>query len=214
MAIKTNNKEISTVYCPAVNGVRSEAQAVRIHNGSAWIDVWTNIKIMTLQSNDITKGFSNLSSDKRTLSLYKAASGVYGGMEGGGTVIVYLDGLWTNPAITFDWQGAFQYNINGTWYNTPSGSISLYHRVKGVTSAGTTEAVSSVGSTFVGSSTQMFTGNYSGLLSGTYDRIGLSIYMSSFSGTFNNSFMELTVKNLNIGTQKAGFPDSLIYNKA
>ena len=204
MAIKINNKDITTVHCPG----GAEAQAVRIHNGTSWIDVWMNIKIMTLVSSGITKGFSNLSTDKRTLSLYK----VSGSMEGGGTIIVYLEGTWTNPAITFDWQGAFQYNINGTWYNTPSGSISLYHRLKGASSAGTTTAVSSVGSTVTGSSTQMFTGTYSGSLSGTYDRIGLSIYMSSFSGTFNNSFMELTVKNFNIGTQKVGFPDALIYN--
>ena len=67
MAIKVNNKDITTVHCPG----GAEAQAVRIHNGTSWVDVWTNIKIMTLVSNGITKGFSNLSADKRTLSLYK-----------------------------------------------------------------------------------------------------------------------------------------------
>lgn len=203
-----NIKAAKMVYCPG----KVEAAAVRIHNGTSWTDVWTNIKIMTLLSNDITKGFSNLSTDKRTLSLYKASNGVYGEMEGGGTVIVYLEGVWTNPTITFDWQGAFQYNINGTWYSLDSGDILLYHRVKGATSAGTTTAISDMGSAVIGSSTKIFAGSYSGALSGTYDRIGLSIYMSGFSGTFNNSFMELTVKNLNIGTQKVGFPDALIYN--
>ena len=41
-------------------------------------------------------------------------------------------------------------------------------------------------------------------LTGTYDRIGLSIYMNSFSGTYYDSLMLLMVKNFNIGTQKVG----------
>ena len=212
MAVKTNNKDISTVYCPAVNGVRSESQAVRIHNGTSWIDVWTNIKIMTLLSSEITGGFSNLTADKRALSLYQHQDGTEGSVSGGGTVVVYLEGLWTNPVITFDWQGGFTYKAyDGTWNSVPSGSISLYHRASGSTSAGTTKAVNDVGK-IVSGGMETFTGSYSGTLTGTYDRIGLSIYLSSFSGTFYNSFMELTVKNFNIGIQKAGFPDALTYN--
>jgi hypothetical protein len=133
-------------------------------------------------------------------------------VNGGGTVIVYLDGLWTNPTITFDWQGGFTYKAyDGTWNSTPSGSVSLYYRIKGSTSIGTTKAVSDVGK-IVSGGMETVAGSYSGSLNGTYDRIGLSIYFNSFSGTFYNSFMELTVKNFNIGTQKAGFPDALIYN--
>lgn len=211
MAIKTNNKDITTVYCPAVNGVRSEAQAVRIHNGSAWVDVWTNIKIMTLQSNTITGGFSDISTDKRTLSLYQYQNGAEGSLSGGGTVVVYLEGTWTNPAITFDWRGGLSYFINNTLYAVPSGNISLYHRVKGASTAGTTTVVSDVGNSGVGI-TATKEGSYSGTLSGAYDRIGLSIYLSSYAGTFDNAFMELTVKNFNIGVQKAGFPDALRYD--
>ena len=208
MAIKINNKDITTVHCPG----GAEAQAVRIHNGTTWCDVWTNIKIMTLLSNDITKGFSSISEDGRELSLYKMTDGVYGEMGGAGTVVVYLDGEWTNPAIAFDWRGTFQYLKSGTWYSLPSGTISLYHRKKGSTSAGTTSAVSSMGTSVTGSDTKMFTGSYSGTLSGTYDRIGLSITMSGFSGTYNSAFMELSVENFNIGIQKTGFPDSLKYD--
>ncbi len=213
MAVKTNNKEISTVYCPAVNGVRSEAQAVRIHNGTSWIDVWTNIKIMSLLSNGITKGASDISADKRTFSLYKTMEGTTGSQAGGGTVIVYLQGLWTNPVITFDYEGGFTYRLTNSISETPtmipSGSISLYCRKQGTTSASTIDAVSSVG-TINGSDFDK--GSYSTTLTGTYDRIGLSIYMNSFSGTYYNSFMLLTVKNFNIGTQKAGFPNALLFD--
>lgn len=212
MAIKTNGIDINTVYCPAVNGTRSEAAAVRIHNGTSWYDVWTNIKIMTLLSNSITKGISTISADGRTLGLYKIMDGAIGTQSGGGTIIVYLDGLWTNPAITFDWQGSFTYQAyNGNWNTVSAGSISLYHRVSGATSAGTTTAVSNVGE-IVSGGMETFTGSYSGSLTGTYDRIGLSITMGSFAGTYNSSFMEITIKNLNIGTQKLGFPDTLVFD--
>ena len=207
MAVKTNNKDITTVYCPAVNGVRSEAQAVRIYNGTSWVDAWTNIKIMTLLSNSITGGFSDLTTDKRRLALYQYQNGI----ARGGTVIVYLDGLWTNPTITFDWTGGTTYTISGTLYSVPAGNISLYHRTKGSSSAGTTTAVSSVGDAATGSNGTK-SGSYSKTLSGTYDRIGLSIYLSSYAGTFDNPFMQLVVNNFNIGVQKVGFPDALKYD--
>lgn len=214
MAVKTNNKDISTVYCPAVNGVRSEAQAVRIHNGTSWIDVWTNIKIMTLQSNGITRGASSLSADKRILQLYKFMNGPSDGTQtGGGTIIVYLDGLWTNPVIAFDYEGGFTYrtapDISTTPNMVPAGSISLYCRRQGDTNASTITAVSNVGTI---NAPDFDEGNYSTTLTGTYDRIGLSIYMNSFSGTYYDSLMLLTVKNFNIGIQKTGFPDSLRYD--
>lgn len=214
MAIKTNNKDIDKVYCPAVNGVRPEAAAVRIHNGSSWIDVWTNIKIMTLLSNGITKGASSISTDKRTLQLYKFMNGPSDGSQsGGGTVIVYLDGLWTNPVITFDYEGGFTYrtapDISTTPNMVPAGSISLYRRVQGSSSVSTIDAIKNVGTI---NASDFDEGSYSTTLTGTYDRIGLSIYMNSFSGTYYDSLMLLTVKNFNIGTQKVGFPDALIYN--
>lgn len=214
MAIKTNNKDITTVYCPAVNGVRSEAQAVRIHNGTSWIDAWTNIKIMTLLSNGITRGASSLSTDKRTLQLYKFMNGPSDGTQtGGGTVIVYLPGLWTNPAIAFDYEGGFTYrtapDISTTPNMVPAGSISLYCRKQGSSSASTTSAVSNVGTI---NASDFDEGSYSTTLTGTYDLIGLSITMNSFSGTYYDSLMYIAVKNFNIGIQKVGFPDTLLFD--
>lgn len=214
MAVKTNNKDITTVYCPAVNGVRSEAQAVRIHNGTSWIDVWTNIKIMTLLSNSITKGASDISANKRTLQLYKFMNGPSDGTQsGGGTVIVYLQGLWTNPTIAFDYEGGFTYrttsDISETPKMIPAGSISLYSRKQGSSSASTTSAVSNVGTI---NASDFDEGSYSTTLTGTYDLIGLSITMNSFSGTYYDSLMYITVKNFNIGIQKVGFPDTLLFD--
>jgi hypothetical protein len=214
MAIKTNNKDINTIYCPAVNGTRSEAQAVRIHNGTAWTEVWTNIKIMTLLSNSITEGASSLSADKRTLQLYKFMNGPSDGTQsGGGTIIAYLDGLWTNPVVSFGYEGGFTYRTAPDVSTTPNmvsaGSISLYRRKQGETNASTINAVNNVGTI---NASDFDNDNYTTTLTGTYDRIGLSIYMNSFSGTYYDSLMLLTVKNFNIGTQKVGFPDALIYD--
>ena len=214
MAIKTNGIDINTIYCPAVNGVRSEAAAVRIHNGTSWIDVWTNIKIMTLLSNGITAGASSITDKSRTLSLYKFMNGPSDGTQsGGGTIIVYLDGLWTNPAISFDYEGGFTYrtapDISTTPNMIPAGSISLYCRKQGSSSTSTIDAVKNVGTI---NASDFDEGSYSTTLTGTYDRIGLSIYMNSFSGTYYDSLMLLTVKNFNIGTQKGGFPDALLYD--
>ena len=212
MAIKTNNKDITTVYCPAVNGVRSEAQAVRIHNGTSWIDVWTSIKIMTLLSNTITKGASDISTNKRTLQLYKFMNGPSDGTQsGGGTVVVYLQGLWTNPTITFDYEGGFVYRTsqNASTNMVPAGSISLYCRKQGSSSASTTTAVSNVGTI---NASDFDKGSYSTTLTGTYDLIGLSITMNSFSGTYYDSLMYITVKNFNIGIQQVGFPDTLLFD--
>lgn len=208
MAIKINNKDITAVYCPG----GAEAQAVRIYNGSAWVDAWTNIKIMTLLSNGITKGASDISKDKRMLQLYKFMNGSSDGSQsGGGTVIVYLDGLWTNPAISFDYEGGFVYRTSqsGTTNMVPAGSISLYCRKQGSSSASTTSAISNVGTI---NAPDFDEGSYTTTLSGTYDRIGLSIYMNGFSGTYYDSLMYITVKNFNIGIQKVGFPDTLKYD--
>jgi hypothetical protein len=214
MAIKVNQKDIKTIMCPAVNGVRKEAQAVRIYRNGAWVDVWSNIKIMTVLSNNITKGWCALSEDKRTIQYHKFMDGANNGsMAGGGTIVFYLDGLWTNPTITFTWSGSYMYQLNDLWYVISAGSISLYHRTSGSSNAVTTSAVPQVGTTQAGTNDpQDASGSYEKTLSGTYDRLGLSIYVNGFSGTKYGAYLMLFVSDLMFGGQKIGFPDSVVYN--
>lgn len=214
MAIRTNLKDIKTVMCPAVNGVRSEAQAVRIHNGTAWVDVWTNTKIMSILSSTITKGWCVVSEDNRDIQYHKWMDGANNGsMAGGGTIIFYLDGLWTNPTITFTWSGSYMYQVNNLWYVISAGSISLYHRVSGATNAGTTSAVPQVGQTQSGTDNpQDASGYYERTLSGTYDRLGLSITVNGFTGTRYGAYLTLFVYDLLFGEQKIGFPDAAAYD--
>lgn len=205
MAIKTNNKDIKTVMCPAVNGVRPEAQAVRIHNGSAWIDVWSNMKIMTLLSNSITKGQLYVYTD--SFSYHKSQGSGTGSTAGGGTMIFYVDGEWTNPTITFDFTGGFLYESpEYVWHVTTAGSISIYHRAKGATTAGTTTALSRMGIDYTGNDFDYESGSASKTLSGTFDRLGLSITALSYNNSYSFASTEISVRNVKFGSQKIGFP--------
>ena len=211
MPIKTNNKDIQRVMCPAVNGVRPEAQAVRIHNGRAWIDVWTSLRLMTLLSNNITKGTLYVQTNGEMQYAKTMASGT-GTMTGGGTMVFYLDGEWTNPTVTFDYEGAMLYEASSNVYATTSaGSISLYHRVKGG-STGTTTVLSNLGKEYQGDDFNFEMGSASKILSGTYDRLGISITIKSFSASYNYATMSVRVRNLKFGTQNIGFPMSAEFN--
>ena len=205
MPIKTNNKDIKSVMCPAVNGVRKEAQAVRIHNGSSWVDVWTSMKLMTLLSNNITKG-TLYAYDDGSMGYSKSMFGGSGSMSGGGTMIFYIDGEWTNPTITFDYDGNYMYEASsGNYLAGSAGSISIYHRVKGASSAGTTSVLSKIG-TDISVNDGVERGSASKTLSGTYDRIGLSITIPSYSGSYSYAVLSLHIRELKIGTSKLGFP--------
>lgn len=208
MAIKVNQVDIKSVMCPAVSGVRSEAQAVRIYNGSAWVDVWSSMKLMTLLSNSITKG-TLVVYDTGAFQYSKLLSSGVGTMAGGGTMIFYLDGEWVNPTITFNYTGGVLYEKSTNVYSTTTaGTISIYHRVKGATSAGTTVALSRMGVDYTGSDFEYESGSVSKTLTGTYDRLGLSIAALSYSWSYSFASMIIEVSDVKFGTQKIGFPAS------
>jgi len=207
MAIKVNQKDIKSVMCPTVNGVRPEAQAVRIYRNGSWVDVWSNMKITTLLSNTITKGQLYVYTD--SFSYHKSQASGTGSSAGGGTMIFYVDGEWTNPTITFDFTGGFLYESpEYVWHVTTAGSISIYHRAKGATTAGTTTALSRMGIDYTGNDFDYESGSVSKTLSGTFDRLGLSITALSYNNSYSYGGMEISVRNVKFGSQKIGFPVS------
>lgn len=211
MAIKVNQVDIKSVMCPAVSGVRKEAQAVRIYRSGSWVDVWTSLRLMTLLSNNITKGTLYVQTNGEMQYAKTMASGT-GTMTGGGTMVFYLDGEWTNPTVTFDYEGAMLYEVSsGSYATTSAGSISLYHRVKGG-SAGTTTVLSNLGKEYQGEDFNFEMGSASKTLSGTYDRLGISIFIKSFNTSYNYATMSVRVRNLKFGTQNIGFPKSAEFN--
>lgn len=217
MAIKTNNKDIKSVMCPAVNGVRPEAQAVRIYRNNAWVDVWANMKPMIQLSNTITVGDMFVYDDgsmQYTKFCTKNNGVTTGSVAGGGTMIFYLDGEWVNPTITFDWTGGHIYDSgNSVWHTTNTGSISAYHRVKGQTSSGTTTILSTMGITYSGNDFNYQSGSASKTLSGTYDRLGLSITVLSHNTPYSYASSTVSLSNIKIGAQRIGIPLSAEFFK-
>lgn len=207
MTVKVNKADIKSVMCPAVNGVRSEAQAVRIHNGSTWVDVWNSITYMSLISNSITKGMLSINSAD-AIQFSKTAGGSMSTMAGGGTLVFSAEGEWVNPTITFNYEGGLLYEVSsGTYATTTAGSISLYHRVKGSSSASTTAVVPKVGTDAI-NNFYLDVGTVNKTLSGTYDRLGLSITIPAYNGSYTFASLSLSINTVAVGTKKLGFKRS------
>lgn len=204
-------KSISSVACPAVNGTRPNAQAIRIHNGTSWVDIWTSMKTMTLLSNSITRGnlfvYDNGAMQYSKSYAYNSGSPM-GSMSGGGTMTFYLDGEWTNPTISFNYEGLYLYEVSTNNYASGSaGSVSVYHRTKGTSSGTTTTVLSKVGSTNFNVNNGIESGTTSKTLTGTYDRLGISFTIPTYSN-YNYSSLSLSLSEIKIGTLKLRFPDS------
>lgn len=194
-----------------VDGAWGDCDAAKRVIDGAWSEVWANIKIMTELSNELAKGILQIIDDGKTFNFWKIKDTAYnyGDQTGGGTIVFYLDGEWTNPSISFDWEGGFIYKASAdatTWIRVSSGDISLYSRTTDGTVA-TTKVVNAVGSTVTGASfVDDETGSYNGTLNGTFNRLGISINIHSFSGSFYNSCMTMILTNLLFDGRKIGFP--------
>lgn len=199
-----------------IDGAWEDCEAAKRVKDGAWAEVWANIKWLTKLSNNITAGMCTVSEGGLEIEFFKfmdAANG-YGTISGGGTMVLYLDGEWTNPTISFDYSGGFSYRTEqgtGNWVLVSAGDISLYSRTTNGTVA-TTKVVSGVGETQTGSNVVDEEGSYEGVLEGTFNRLGLSIYVSSFAGNFYNAASQLNIMNLRINGRKIGFPDSVEFD--
>lgn len=210
-------QEIESVNKP-VNGAWQECEAVCKPKDGAWEEIWSAVKWLVEQSNDITNGWLEITDEGLTFEFNKymdvSDGQVLGSMTGGGTIVFYLDGEWTDPVIEFDWEGEFgRYNADwSSWYTASAGSIAVFARTTSGTENKIT-AVSSIkpeGANTGSSDTEMpdGSGSYSNQLSGNYDRLGLEITVASYNGTFYRAMLEVIVKNLKIDGKKIGFPVS------
>lgn len=200
--------EIVTRY---ESGAEVEAEAVYAFKNGAEEEVWSAIKYLIKKSNDISVGELFVGVDGLSLYLYKEQHGSDGSIAGGGTIVFYLDGEWTNPNISFDWMGGMvrSNSSESTWYKMSAGSIGIYTRTTDGTES-TKGAVSSVGETESGADidTGLSEGSYSGTLEGTFNRLGLTIDMRGWNGTFYNASVDISVSNLKFNSTKIAFPKS------
>ena len=183
--------------------------ATRVIDG-AWAEVWANIKYMIEKSNGITKGFLEINDNGVEFAFYRMqdAEAGYGSQSGGGTIVFYLDGEFTNPNISFDWEGGFikrQSLTSEDWSRSSAGSIKYYARKTDGTEV-TGNLVSTIGSTVVDVNVSDEVGAYSGELTGEFNRLGLSIYITSLGGQYYSSCTTMKISNLLFDGRKIGFP--------
>lgn len=217
--------EPETIVGKYVAGAWQACESAKRIISGAWAEVWANIKWLTKLSSSITVGTCYVAADGSSIEFVKImdyAGGYYGTISGAGTIVLYLDGSWTNPTISFDYEGSFirssTAETGGTWYCASAGKISLYSR----DTAGaekTTTVIASVGQTKTvtpSSGDDIFSyeanDSYEGTLTGTYNRVGLSIYVNSYTGKYYMSSLRILVRNLRINGAKVGFPSSLAFD--
>lgn len=201
------------------DGAWVDCDSAKRYVDGAWSEVWANIKWLTLLSSNITTGMCTVSDDGLAIDFWKYMdyfeNRYFGTISGGGTMVLYLDGEWTNPTISFDYNGGFircsTPDSKGTWYCVSAGKVSLYSRTTGGT-VETKEVVSRVGETQSGESVEEESGSYEGVLEGTFNRLGLSIYVNGFSGNYYSACLDLNIRNLLINGRKIGFPASVAFD--
>ena len=169
---------------------------------------------MVKKSITVKNGWSNIKDNGLTYYYNKYEDSGDGSLSGTGEIVMYLEGEWTNPTISFDWEGGgYRSNASmSTWYTMKVGNIALYYRKTDGTE-GTTTVVANMGRSTSGDDsldTSNEKGSYSGTLSGTYDRLGISIEPTGYSSAtgYYNAEMDIYVRNLKFNKQKIGFPES------
>lgn len=126
MPIRTNGTDIQMVMCPAVNGVRPEAEAVRIHNGTAWVDVWTNRKpVYMYEYENSLRGKPSVYAEARQTTVYEFPVWIIVSsyQQSVGTVGYMADVNLTNPVIRADTYGSFNYTDTTGTYNRQAGTM-------------------------------------------------------------------------------------------
>lgn len=213
-------QELPHLESPIIDGARQEIVAVEKKIDGAWQEVWSNTKTMTLYSNTVDTGFLQIEDNGLTLDYFKFATEwngvVTGTLAGGGNIMLWLEGDWINPTINLDWIGGFIYEASGGAYTirVSAGQIYAYTRtMDGQESAQL--IVSTIGTTLNGSDGAYVgteEGQYSGTISGEFDRIGLRIYVSGYGGELLGT-SEIKITNLFIDGKKVKFPTEAEFDK-
>lgn len=204
-------QELPCLDSPEVNGARQEIASVKKYISGAWQEIWCSVKKMILKSNEIAKNTQGYPlEDNLGYALWKymdKATGD-GSLSGNGTITFYLEGEWTNPTISFIGEGGLiRSNADySNWYRSPAGNISIYARYASGSET-TKTAIQDIGSSISGDDVSTEVIEYSGTLSGTYDRLGISMYINGTTSEYYSATMDLIVKNVLFDGKKIAFPD-------
>ena len=173
-------------------GAEIEAEAVYARKNGAEEEVWSAMKWMKELANTLTVaeaayGFS---------SSHDYQSWTVSGFDknDGGYVTYYLEGDFTDPTFSFEYDGWYNYETaSGSDRYVSAGKIERYLRTKTGTES-YYEIVSSVNT--VDTDTQ----SYSSQIQGEYDRVGIRIDLASWSGADNGTYLfyDISFWNLRI----------------
>jgi len=147
-------------------GAWEECEFARRVISGAWENVWEAIRYMSQMNNTLKSG-TIVGYVQGTSSGKNDGWGIWyfeSGNTGSGSVTYYLDGDFTNPTISFDYDGFFSSLIGGEFRYASVGSLEVYTR----TTSGSESYASAVSSINVPDGHQ----NYSTTLNGTFNRVG------------------------------------------
>lgn len=205
-------QEIDGVY-RYESGAEQLAEGVyRVISGAEQA-IWNAIRFMVKKTINVQNGWAFILDSGLTYYYNKYEDSGDGSISGGGEIVMYLEGNWTNPEISFDWEGGYSRSSADmeTWYTGYAGDIAIYYR-KSDGTEGTTTVVTNMGNPTSGEDidTSNEKGSYSGTLNGTYDRLGISIEPSGYQSAagYYNANIDIYVRNLKFNGMKIGFPDS------
>ena len=163
-----------------------------------WTSVWTNSKPMKILSNNLKNCTCSVANSNTKITI----ESVHHYYTETGSIVLYIDGIWINPKIKFDYFGKFTYTINGSkQYYQSAGDITIYTRTP-EGSEDTRHAIFSINE--YGTSIN----DYQDTIYGTFDRIGLVISFANYSDGINYDTAEATigVKDLSINDINIYFP--------
>ena len=164
------------------NGAEQDAEGVYTVKNGAEENVWSSIKYMKELSNTLKTAYAMYA----TASWHDYRIWSVGGRNknDGGTVTYYLEGDFTDPTISFIYDGWYNYmTTSGSDRYASAGSIDMYYR----TTAGTEQYLGGVSSVNTSSSEEQ---TYSMQLFGNYNRIGYRIDLASWSGGDSGSYLD------------------------
>lgn len=201
------------------NGAWQEAEASYRNINGAWEEVWSAIDVMYVYSCSLTNGTIEIANKKRSFCFdrFEDKEQQYGSLSGGGSIVFAIDGNWTNPKFTFDWNGGLNYcnNTYSQFFQGIMGTISIsYKNASG--SVITSGNVINVGGQYTDSSGWALSyGSSSTTLSGTISQIRITFSPKDLTSTYWNGGMECEIYNVKIDGEQIGFtPDAESYSKS
>lgn len=179
-AYKNGAEQEAETVTRYANGAEQEAEGVYTVKNGAEEEVWSAIKWLKELNNTLTVAECN----------YFGGSNGYRGWDVGGAdendggyVTYYLEGDFTNPTLSFEYEGWYNYeSTSGEDRYASAGSIERYLRTKSG-SESYYEIVSSVDTSDTDSQ------SFSTQLQGEYDRVGIRIDLSSWSGGNSGKYL-------------------------